>query len=319
MSTTKFINMAKSYLLLTSGHIIIGPIFTACTFKTIDQMYAACSLDYFLSPSWIAAATFLPAAVITIHYRLAQKAYATIHFGDHLVLAFLHDVIVDLLPAVSLLALIYMTYSLVDYLVYSLLDPTNTTCFPVQLTFPTRAFLFFVYAVAAATHWLALASLYRLAIQDAHESEVSEIGGHEIALFQTGQEIVLFQIWTQPAFITFLNTFEFYLPAINAVADLRNLTAVDRDNHDSDVQALRDNIDKYRAFYKNAEKTKALGEDAIKNLNALKRTIALSFTKLKFMKNIYPCTQQSDKDRLDMMFGKIETVFDNRFLVPFYF
>ncbi|KAF9070473.1 hypothetical protein BDP27DRAFT_1419939 [Rhodocollybia butyracea] len=150
------------------------------------------------------------------------------------------------------------------------------TCFPVQFTLLARASIFLPYTWVAASRWIALADLYLRATQDTHESQVSGIGGHEIVPFQTGQEMVLFQIWAQPAFIAFLNAFEFHLQAIKAAVDPMDSTAVARELHDRNVQTLCDNIDKYRAFYKNAVKTEAFGEDAIRNVKALKRAIAVA-------------------------------------------
>ncbi|KAF9070495.1 hypothetical protein BDP27DRAFT_1362575 [Rhodocollybia butyracea] len=192
MSTTNFIKLLELCLSPSiCGHMILGPIFTICSFTVISQMCATCSLDLFRSPSWLAPVALVLAGIITAHYRLAHKAYAT-------------------------------------------------------MTQYTRACQFY------------------------------ELGGRENVVFQTVQEVVLFKIWAHPGFIAFLNAFEFHLPAIKATADLRNLTAVRRERYDSEVQTLRDNIDKYRAFYRNAVETEAFGEDAIKDVEALKKAIAVA-------------------------------------------
>ncbi|KAF9070494.1 hypothetical protein BDP27DRAFT_1446977 [Rhodocollybia butyracea] len=314
MSTTKFSKLLEWYLSpSTCGRMIMCPVSTICSFAVINQLFAACSLDVFQSPSWLAPAAFLLAGVIVPRYRLAHKAYATItqyiHIKDHLVLSFLHDLTLNLLPVMALLALVYMTYLLVYHMLYTLINsPYTGTCHSAKFAWGMRVSIFPPCALAAASRWFTLLDLYFHPTWYTYASLSSELGGCENTPFQTVEEVVLFKIWAQPEFIAFLNAFEFHLPAIKATAHLLNLTTATRERHDREVQTLRNEIDKYRAFSKNSE---AVGQDTIEQVKGLKRTIALSFKVLKLMKDVYPCIQQSDKDKLDKMFRTIENEFDN--------
>ncbi|KAF9070451.1 hypothetical protein BDP27DRAFT_1401984 [Rhodocollybia butyracea] len=150
----------------------------------------------------------------------------------------------------------------------------------------------FLLALDITVHWFAYAKHYVLARK-------SEIGD---------QEMLLYYSWV--SFDVFVDASEFYLPAIEAAVDLRYLTAAAREDHDKDVQMLRDKINEYRIFYyNNAVKNETFDKDSVGKFTALKATIGRSVTRLKTMNAVYPCTQQSDKAKLDRMFRKINEAY----------
>ncbi|KAF9070493.1 hypothetical protein BDP27DRAFT_612952 [Rhodocollybia butyracea] len=196
MSTTKFSKLLEWHLSpSTCGHMIMGSISTICSFAVINQLFATCSLDVLQSPSLLAPAAFLLAGVITPHYRLAHKAYATmtqyihIRVKDHLVLSFLHNLTLHLLPVVALLALVYMTYLLVYHMVYTLINPPYT-CHSMKFAFGIRGVTFLSYALTASSHWFMLFDLYLHSTRYTYTSQYSD---RENILPKTAQEIVVFK------------------------------------------------------------------------------------------------------------------------------
>ncbi|KAF9070446.1 hypothetical protein BDP27DRAFT_1323690 [Rhodocollybia butyracea] len=242
----------------------------------MSSTLAKCSPVSFLqfkSSSWLGATVFVLSLVFAEHYRLARKAYETTNRE-----------IMALLPhLICFLALVYIAYW------FRSMEHSLATCLPNGFA-KGGAENAALLALVVITHWFCDAKHYVLP---------PKMGYQEMALYRS---------WVGLG--SFVDASEFYLPAIEAAVDLRDLTAAARDDHDRDVQTLRDKIGEYKTFYRKAVESEAFGEDSDSKLTALQKTITRSVSRLETMNTTYPCPQQSDKDRLDRMFRKIFEVFN---------
>ncbi|KAF9070450.1 hypothetical protein BDP27DRAFT_1446950, partial [Rhodocollybia butyracea] len=127
--------------------------------------------------------------------------------------------------------------------------------------------------------------------EDFSPSNLSLMAGHAFILVLD----VALHWWA--GYGDFVDAVEFYLPAIEAAVDLRDLMAAAREDYDKHVQLLRDKLGEYRAFYNNVVNSEGFGGDSYQKLTALQETISRSMTELKTMNTTYPCAQQSDKDK----------------------
>ncbi|KAF9070447.1 hypothetical protein BDP27DRAFT_1419912 [Rhodocollybia butyracea] len=209
---------------------------------------ASCSPVSFLQfkpSSLLAAAVFVLAIVFAIQHPLMRKFYET---KTQKIMALLTHL-------VCFFVLVYIA----GWLIY--MKHSRASCFPNSLskwTLTLMAMHAFILVVNVTLNWIFLSAYCALVRK-------SEIGY---------QEMRLYHCWAR--FGAFVDAVEFYLPAIEAAVDLRDLTAAAREDHDRDVQTLRVKIGEYRLFYNNAVGSEAFDHYSHGKLIVLQETIARS-------------------------------------------
>ncbi|KAF9070448.1 hypothetical protein BDP27DRAFT_1401982 [Rhodocollybia butyracea] len=178
------------------------------------------------------------------------------------------------------------------YMTYRLRDPTPSTWLPpisfLELKLSSwLASVTFAFALVVAVRWFELtryyAKFYRTKQLDLVRAD------------QKAFELYLMKV----ELCLFIHACELYLPVIEAAVDWRVLSNETRKEYEKTVRKVRKQIAFYRSF----------GNVAVTQVSATNfrdgANIIRPMTTLLTMNYTYPCTQQSDQDKLDKIFEHI--------------